>query len=704
MLVIDLRCLQDTRYAERGIGSHARCAVFSAPEPFLGLVDPELPELPPEVAARAAGLVPHGYVPGATRFLNPSPMSPNQNFVARLLLDARVRKAALVYDFIPHDDRARYLAHPVTRLDHDIALAWLARYDAHLAISEPAAARLRALLGATAGVTGVALPGWADNLAPAGEQHILMIGGDDARKNPEILLRAHGASGLLRNIPLVITGAAPLAPARNLVLPGRVTETQLRDFYAQALCVVVPSRAEGFSLPVIEAMAAQKPVFCSDIPAHRALVPDAALRFAPDDSGALQTLLERAATDAHWRRQLVAAQAGVAQQFTARAVAARIWDENNWGKLPARPGLRRRPRLALISPMPPVKSGCADYSAACARELGKIVDLTVMAEHYSALPYLSGKHDAVVSVIGNAPPHAKIHDLFGRHGSAVVCHDARLLGLATVRGLAPAAAMAAGELKREVTDAEILAWATDERLRAASFLGGLVAARPLIFHSPAPVALMRERFGVEAKFLPFAVYRPMGPMITPAMRAAARAALALGPEKRLVSFGFLAANKGISRILEAFARLRPGDTRLVFLGEEGDKGDKYRAEAAALGIARHVDFPGQYVPEALYQKYLLAADGAIQLREGGVGHISGTLQDCIAAGLPAVANRDLAENLAAPDYVSRVDDALEPAEIARALADMLDARQDTEAARQAYGAAHGMAAYAKALLALLGLD
>jgi hypothetical protein len=80
-LIIDMRCLQDPNYAERGIGNHARCIIASAPAPFSAIIDPQLPPLPKSLAALAAQTVPHAYIPdippGAI-FLNPSPMSPDQ--------------------------------------------------------------------------------------------------------------------------------------------------------------------------------------------------------------------------------------------------------------------------------------------------------------------------------------------------------------------------------------------------------------------------------------------------------------------------------------------------------------------------------------------------------------------------------------------------------------------------------------------------
>ena len=52
---------------------------------------------------------------------------------------------------------------------------------------------------------------------------------------------------------------------------------------AGAAALVLPSFAEGFGLPVLEAQAAGTPVACSDLPALREAAGDAAVFFDPHD-------------------------------------------------------------------------------------------------------------------------------------------------------------------------------------------------------------------------------------------------------------------------------------------------------------------------------------------------------------------------------------------------------------------------------------
>ncbi|MBU6397346.1 MAG: glycosyltransferase [Rhodospirillales bacterium] len=697
--VIDLRCLQDRQYYERGIGNHARSLIRHAPAGWVGMYDPALPPLPEAEARLAARLSPHGYVPGARVFLNPFPFLPDQSFCARLLTDERVLKAVCVYDFIPFDEPERYLRGQAARLEYLTSLAWLKRYDLFFPISVPTDARLRALFGQIDSVvTGVGLPPFLDALAPATPRHILMVGGDDARKNPEVLLRAHAASAVLRNVPLLITGAyGPETAARmrmitRVELPGRVSDAQMAALYAGALAVVTPSRAEGFSMPVVEACKAGVPSLASDIPPHRALLPEPFL-FGVDDDAKLVRLLEDTLTR---REEVVAAQAGLATPFSEYAVADKVF-------LTLRPKhvIAKQPKLAVLTPLPPAHSGVAEHSAALLVELRKLAEVDVFAvAPYPRLAVQDGKYDAVLCVIGNSPLHGKIYDLCLRYGAAALCHDARLLGLATRKGLAEAAEVASGELGRNVSEEEVDRWARDESKREASFLGPLArAARPLIFHAPQPVALCKERFGADALYLPFPMMRQHA-AITPFERVTARAKFGIGPdEKLIVSFGFLVPDKGIARALLAFAllRARQPTARLVFAGENGMDLAPLAAQADALGVTLGTGF----LSGADYRAWLAAADAGLQLRMGQPGGISAALQDCIGVGLPTVASRDLAENIDAPDYIKRIADDPAPEEIAGALENALLQPRETEKIRTNYCARHTMAAYARQLLSAL---
>jgi len=78
----------------------------------------------------------------------------------------------------------------------------------------------------------------------------------------------------------------------HLLSLGPVSDEALAALYGGASLFVCPSRAEGFGLPVVEAMGLGAPVICSRIPALVEVAGGAAALFDPADSGALARLLE----------------------------------------------------------------------------------------------------------------------------------------------------------------------------------------------------------------------------------------------------------------------------------------------------------------------------------------------------------------------------------------------------------------------------
>jgi glycosyltransferase involved in cell wall biosynthesis len=102
-----------------------------------------------------------------------------------------------------------------------------------------------------------------------------------------------------------------------------VDDRTLDGLYRAATCFVLPSLAEGFGLPVLEAMARGTPVACSDIPVLREVAGDTALYFDPHDADAIARALESCLADPELRARLGVLGQARARVFTWRSAAER---------------------------------------------------------------------------------------------------------------------------------------------------------------------------------------------------------------------------------------------------------------------------------------------------------------------------------------------------------------------------------------------
>jgi glycosyltransferase involved in cell wall biosynthesis len=115
-----------------------------------------------------------------------------------------------------------------------------------------------------------------------------------------------------------------------IVRESYVDEPMLRALYRRAVALILPSLAEGFGFPVLEAMACGTPVVISRTAALCEVAGEAALRVDPDDPGGLALTMERLAVEPELRSTLIASGRTRAASFswerTARQTLA-VYDQ-----------------------------------------------------------------------------------------------------------------------------------------------------------------------------------------------------------------------------------------------------------------------------------------------------------------------------------------------------------------------------------------
>ncbi|MEM9699374.1 MAG: glycosyltransferase family 1 protein [Pseudomonadota bacterium] len=150
-------------------------------------------------------------------------------------------------------------------------------------------------------------------------------------KNLQVLLRAF-AQPELSDMRLVLFGgvntvalrAAGFEVRENVICAGRVSDSALAALYTAALAVCVPSKAEGFGLPALEAMALGTPLIISPCGALPEVAGKAALIAQPDDPSAWCSAINMLANDTRLHARLVAAGRAQAECFTWQKAGAAV--------------------------------------------------------------------------------------------------------------------------------------------------------------------------------------------------------------------------------------------------------------------------------------------------------------------------------------------------------------------------------------------
>jgi alpha-1,3-rhamnosyl/mannosyltransferase len=166
------------------------------------------------------------------------------------------------------------------------------------------------------GVDPAFSPGDAD-----GASYVLFVGAVQARKDPLAAADAAAAVGL----PLVVVGPekepglAKELRARGADVRGWVEQEELAQLYRGAAALVLPSRFEGFGVPVLEAMASGTPVVLSADAALGEVAGSAGVYAEDGDFGAA---LRRALDDrARWSAAGLERAKGFSWEESARRTA-----------------------------------------------------------------------------------------------------------------------------------------------------------------------------------------------------------------------------------------------------------------------------------------------------------------------------------------------------------------------------------------------
>jgi glycosyltransferase involved in cell wall biosynthesis/SAM-dependent methyltransferase len=295
-------------------------------------------------------------------------------------------------------------------------------------------------------------------------------------------------------------------------------------------------------------------------------------------------------------------------------------------------------RVAFFSPLPPSRSGIADYSHALLEPLSRLAAVETFPDGVRA--YDPRNFDLALYQIGNNPHHDFVYETALRHPGVVVMHEANLHHL--------------------IADITIQRGDWDAYLREAEYNGGTAAleharraraletgpdyegvamtrrllesARGLIVHSDFMLREMRRQgFGGPIARIPHGAWIPQ------VDRFAYRDRLGVDEDTPLIGiFGHLKPYKRIAESLRAFRRLLRVEPRakMILVGEKHPdfQVDSLIRSLDLWGAARVVGF----TPIEDFAGYIAASDIVLNLRYPTVGETSGSLLRALGLGRAVV--------------------------------------------------------------------
>ncbi len=435
------------------------------------------------------------------------------------------------------------------------------------------------------------------------------------------------------------------------VIDDPLTPGQMRSLYAAADLLVAPSRAEGYCLPVAEAVLAGTPVLTTGwggqrIFAGNPLVHFTGYSFAPTTS-------HLGAWDSVWAEpdladlvaQMQRLRDDPAPDADTRATAKdMLLQDHTWARVAERSEQAAR-RIAAHVPAPPphigwissynTRCGIATYSEHLIRAFPDAV--TVLASHTDDRPAPDGPEVRRCWHQTGRDPLAGLRAEIDRTDPQVLVIQFNY-GFYSFPDLAALILAARADGRRVV----MMMHATDDRAvppqrHLASILPALRACDLLLVHSHHDLNHLKA-LGLEDNVALF----PHG---VPHVTTPAPPAMTRGRPVSLGTYGFFLPPKGLDRLIEALALIRAAGENVALnmvnaeypVASSTEGIAAARARIAELGLTDHVTLETAFLEDAVSFARLSRSDALVFPYQQTAESASGAIRQALALDRPVIA-------------------------------------------------------------------
>ncbi|WP_410211797.1 glycosyltransferase [Aquirhabdus sp.] len=521
---------------------------------------------------------------------------------------------------------------------------------------------------------------------------------EEVRKNNQLIIvceakskARHGLETLVKQFGLC---------SENIVVTGFIPNEDLITLYNLCQALIAPSAVESFNMSVLEAMSCGAAVIGANTTSLAETIGRTDALFDPLDDQDIADKISKVLSDKVYQANLAKHTLEQSKSFSWDQCAKRTLvaleelhetDLDLKKKASALPP-RIRPKLAYVSPLPPLRSGISDYSAELLPELSRFYDIDVIVEqdvilsswvadsssikNAEWLARNAESYDRVIYHFGNSEFHQYMFDLIEQVPGIVVLHDffiSGIVGHMELQGFRPRGWAKELYHSHGYNAVKIYSKSQEDAVwKYPCNKSVLESAQGVIVHSNSPKKLGTQWLG-EDFVKNWSVIPLLRAPAQPIDRTEARQALDI-PEDAFVicSFGLLGPTKQNKRLLDAWLDSKLSkhkNCHLIFVGE-APSNSSYTKDLletiADSDASNRIKITG-WASTLQFRQYLAAADLGVQLRTQSRGETSAAVLDCMNYGLACIANANGSMAELPQDAVWMLDDDFENTQLTKAL-------------------------------------